>query len=44
MLDYATIELYYKNNDWTAKMVHDAVLKGKITMEEYKKIVGENAI
>jgi uncharacterized XkdX family phage protein len=44
ILDYAKIEDYYDRGFWTKQMVHDAVLKGKITAEEYKLITGEDYI
>lgn len=37
------INLWYNGTPqmWTKKQVHDAVVKGKITAEEYEEIVGE---
>ena len=33
---------FYENGFWTKKMVGNAVVKGKITAEQYKKITGED--
>ena len=44
---FETIRKYYEKKDrngnrmWTEEMVHNAVLKGKITEEEYREIVGK---
>ena len=35
------IEKWYKQGIWTAAMVHNAVVKGIITAEDYKEIVGK---
>ena len=35
------VKKYYDNGIWTKKMVRDAVVKGKITEEEFELIVGE---
>ena len=35
------IKKYYDAGLWTAKMVGNAVVKGKITAEQYKEITGE---
>ena len=37
---FEKIKFYYDNGFWTKNMVHNAVNKGLITEEEYKKIVG----
>lgn len=34
------IEKWYKQGLWTGAMVHDAVLKGVITAEDYEEITG----
>lgn len=34
-------ERYYKNNLWTKEMVLEAVNKGKISEEEYNKIINQ---
>lgn len=36
------IKKYYDAGLWTAKMVGNAVVKGKITAEQYKEITGED--
>lgn len=36
------IKSYYDNGLWTYEMVQNAVVKGKITEEEFVEIVGEN--
>lgn len=33
---------YYMQGIWTKKMVEDALIKGRITQEEYEQIVGED--
>lgn len=38
---FRLIEKYYKNGLWTEEMVLEAVNKGKITEEEYNKIINE---
>ena len=35
------IEKWYKMGLWTEEMVRNAVIKGKLTEEEYQEIVGE---
>ena len=35
------IKRYYVAGFWTVAMVRNAVIKGKITEDEYKKITGE---
>ena len=37
---YKKIKEWYKAGYWTAGMVRNAVFKGKITAEEFKKITG----
>lgn len=37
---YNTVKNYYDKGLWTAEMVHNAVVKGWITEEEYNEIVG----
>lgn len=39
---FEKIDKYYNNNLWTIGQVRIAVEKGKITVEEYKKITGED--
>lgn len=38
---YNKIKKWYDEGIWTKSMVRDAVVKGKITAEEYKDITGE---
>ena len=40
MLDFNKIRSYYDRGLWTAPMVANAVIKGKITSEEYTTITG----
>lgn len=35
------IKAWYKFGLWTKEMVRNAVVKGKLTEEEYREIVGE---
>lgn len=35
------IKKWYDDGLWSKKKVHDAVVKGKITAEEYEEITGE---
>ena len=35
------IEKWYRQGLWTAKMVQDAVIKGKLTEEEAEEILAE---
>ena len=35
------IKKWYEQGLWTAKMVRNAVIKGKLTEDEYREIVGE---
>lgn len=44
MLTFEKIKYYYDNGLWTKAMVANAVVKGKITAEEYKLITGEDYI
>ena len=39
--DFEKIKRYYDNGFWTKKMVKNAVVKGKITTEEYEEITGD---
>lgn len=39
---FAKIKDYYDRGLWTYNMVYNAVLKEKITEEEFREIVGEN--
>ncbi len=38
---YEKIKYWYDNGMWSKKMVSNAVVKGKITAEEYEEITGE---
>lgn len=38
---YETVKSYYEKGFWSAEMVQNAVVKGWITEEEYKEIVGD---
>lgn len=38
---FEKIKYYYDNGLWSNSKVRDAVVKGKITAEEYKLITGE---
>ena len=38
---FEKIKKWYESGMWTKKMVHNAVVKGKITEEEYTEITGE---
>ena len=35
------IKKWYEQGLWTTEMVRNAVIKGKLTEEEYRDIVGE---
>ena len=35
------IKRWYGQGLWTAEMVRNAVIKGKLTEDEYREIVGE---
>lgn len=35
------IKRWYEQGLWTAQMVRNAVIKGKLTEDEYREIVGE---
>ena len=39
---FEKIKYYYDNGLWSNRKVRDAVVKGKITAEEYKLITGED--
>ena len=39
---FEKIKKYYNAGFWTKKMVGNAVVKGKITAEQYKKITDED--
>lgn len=39
---YNLVKKYYEQRLWSKKRVRDAVLKGWITAEEYKKITDED--
>lgn len=38
---FEKVKGYYDSGLWSKKRVHDAVVKGWITAEEYAEIVGE---
>ena len=38
---YSLVKNYYDKGLWSKKRVHDAVIKGWITEEEYEEITGE---
>ena len=38
---YWKIMKWYKDGIWTLQMVRNAVVKGKITEEQYQKITGQ---
>lgn len=42
MLTFEKIKYYYDNGFWTKEMVGNAVIKNKVTIEEYKIITGED--
>jgi len=44
MLTFEKIKLYYDAGYWTKDMVKKAVVKGKITAEQYKEITGEDYV
>ena len=35
------IKKWYEQGLWTAEMVRNAVIKGKLSADEYREIVGE---
>ena len=39
---FAKVKKYYDEGLWSKRQVHDAVVKGWITAEEYEIIVGES--
>lgn len=41
MLNFETIKKYFDKGLWNAAMVKNAVVKSKITAEEYEAITGE---
>lgn len=40
MLTFEKIKSYFDRRLWTAEMVANAVVKGKITADQYKEITG----
>lgn len=42
MLTFEKIKEYYTKGYWTSEMVRNAVVKNKITKEQYKEITGED--
>lgn len=41
MSKYEKVKHYYECGLWTKNMVHNAVIKGWITEEQYHEIIGE---
>jgi len=41
-MDFNTIKKYYDAGAWTKTMVAKAVVKGKLTAEQYKQITDED--
>ena len=41
---YERIKRFYEQGYWTRKMVGDAVVAKKITVEQYKTITGEDYV
>lgn len=41
-MDYETIKKWYDSGLWSKTRVRNAVIKGKITQEQYKEITGED--
>lgn len=41
---FESVRIYYKKGFWTKEMVKMAVVKERITAEEYKEIVGEDYV
>lgn len=39
---FSLVKKYYEKGLWSKRMVHDAVVKGWITAEEYDLIIGEH--
>jgi uncharacterized XkdX family phage protein len=39
---FEKIKKYYEDGKWPKEWVRDAVVKGKITAEQYKEITGED--
>lgn len=39
---FEKIKKWYESGMWTKKMVRNAVIKGKITEDEYTEITGES--
>ena len=42
MLDVNKVKKWYSFKFWSKPMVIDAVVKGKLTKEQYKEITGED--
>ena len=40
---FERIKAWYEGGQWSKKRVRDAVVKGRITPEEYRLITGEDA-
>lgn len=40
--NFKKVKNYYDSGRWNLEMVKNAVIKGWITEEEYKEIIGEN--
>lgn len=41
-MNFETIKRYYDAGVWSKEMVGKAVVKGKITAEQYKEIAGDD--
>lgn len=41
-MDYETIKKWYDSGLWSKTRVRNAVIKGKITQEQYRLITGED--
>ena len=41
-MDYETIKKWYDSGLWSKTRVRNAVVKGKITQEQYRLITGED--
>lgn len=41
-MTFEKIKEYYDRGQWNKEMVRNAVIKGKITEEQYKEITGED--
>ena len=41
MFDVSKVKYWYEHDLWTEAMVRNAVIKGKLTAENYKEITGK---